>query len=342
MSLPAWHSDLEPGAMARAASWLRQARDAASTVVIAGHVSPDGDALGGVLALHLGLERFGLRSVPTVGEAPLKVPASLAELPGVDALLPPGALPSPDEVDLLITVDSASPERLGRVAAYLDAGVRTLVLDHHDTTTRFGDLRLVAPRAAASVQVVRALLAELDIPLDADIASALYVGLVTDTGRFGFPGTDRAVMELGGELIEAGAPHAELTARLYHNRSLGELRLLAIALERLTFVPEVALVHTHVTHDELAEVGLGLEALESVIDIVRTADLAEVALVLKPAAQGSWKGSLRSRGEVDVGAIAGLLGGGGHARASGFTATGEPQTIVARVTELLAGAADGS
>ncbi len=342
MTAPAWEGDLASDAMGAAVALLRDAREAGSTVVVAAHVSPDGDALGGALALHLGLARFGLPTIPTVGETPLKVPAGLAELPGVEALLPPGALPPPEEVDLLITVDAASPERLGRVADYLDAGVTTLVLDHHATSTAFGDVRLVAPSAAATVQVVRALLAELGVELDASIATGLYAGLVTDTGRFGFANTDRAVMELAGELIDAGAPHADLTARLYDTRSLGELRLLAHALSRLTYVPEVALVHAHVTHDELAEVGLGLEAVEAVIDIVRSADLAEVALVLKPAPEGTWKGSLRSRGGVDVGTLAGALDGGGHARAAGFSAEGPPERIVETVVALLEEAHGGS
>lgn len=330
-----WRSDIEEATWSSAVAWLRDVAERGDRAVIAAHVSPDGDALGGVLALHLGLMRLGLVTVPTVGESPLKIPAALAELPGVEDLLPPGALPPPAEVDLLITVDAASPERLGRVAAYLDAGVSCLVLDHHASSTGFGDLRLVAPSAAATVQIVAELLRELEVPLDRELATCLYAGLVTDTGRFGYPGTDGAVMALAGELLDAGVPHAELTAKLFDTRSLGALKLLGHALQRLSFTSEVALVHTHVTHDELVDVGLGLEAVEAVIDVVRSADVAEVALVLKPAPDGVWKASLRSRGKVDVGALAVRLGGGGHARAAGFTAQASPDEIVAQVIALL-------
>lgn len=342
MTVPAWASDLEPGALRAAADLLREKVEQGACVVVAAHVNPDGDALGGALALHLGLARLGLRSTPTVGEAPLKVPAALAELPGVGDLLPPGSLPRPGEVGLLITVDAASPDRLGRVASYLDAGVPCLKLDHHASSTDFGDLRLVAPGAAATVQIVAALLHELDVPLDRDIATCLYAGLVTDTGRFGYASTDRSAMELAGELIEAGAPHAELTTRLFDTRSIGELKLLGSALDRMVFEPDVAMIHSHVTHQELADVGLGLEALEAVIDVIRSADVAEVALVLKPAPDGTWKGSLRSRGEVDVGAIAAEFGGGGHARAAGFSSDDRPQEIVERVIALLRERADGT
>lgn len=335
MSGPPWLEDLEDGALETAATRLRAAAGRGDLAVVAAHVSPDGDALGGVLALHLGLRQLGLRTVPTVGESPLKIPAALAELAGVDDLLPPGALPPADEVDLLITVDAASPDRLGRVASYLEAEVPCLVLDHHATSTGFGDLRLVAPSAAATVQIVAELLRVLEVPFDRDLATCLYAGLVTDTGRFGYPGTDRSAMELAGELLEAGVPHAELTGRLFDTRSLGELKLLGHALQRLSFDPEVALVHTYVTHGELTGVGLGLEAVEAVIDVVRTADLAEVALVLKPAPDGAWKGSLRSRGRVDVSGVASRFGGGGHACAAGFTAEAEPDEIVREVVSLL-------
>ena len=342
MTVPSWVADLDPGALEAAAGLLRDAVDRGAQVVVAAHVNPDGDALGGALALHLGLAKLGLRSIPTVGETPLKVPAALAELPGVGDLLPPGSLPRPDEVDLVVTVDAASPDRLGRVASYLDAGVTCLKLDHHASSTEFGDVRVVSPGAAATVQIVAALLHELDVPLDRELATCLYAGLVTDTGRFGYASTDRSVMELAGELIEAGAPHAELTTKLFDTRSIGELKLLGRALERLAFEPDVALIYTHVTHQELSDVGLGLEALEAVIDVVRSADLAEVALVLKPAPGNTWKGSLRSRGHVDVGAVAARFNGGGHARAAGFSSQDPPNDIVDQVITSLRERTDGS
>jgi len=335
VSAPPWLDDVEPDAIDAAVGRIRQAVAAGERVVVASHVSPDGDTLGGALAMHLGLQRLGVRSTPTVGETPLKVPAALAELPGVPDLLPPAALPPPAEVDLLITVDVASRERLGRVTTYLDAGVACLVIDHHASADGFGDLEVIAPRAAAAVQVVDEILRRLDVPLDRDLATCLYAGLVTDTGRFGHTNTDGSVMQLAGRLIDAGAPHAEMISRLFDTRSLGELQLLAVALARLAFVPDVALVHTHVTHRELEEQGLGLEALEAVIDVVRSADLAEVAFVAKPAPDGTWRGSLRSRGRIDVGAIATQLGGGGHAMAAGFSTTLDPADVVAEVVARL-------
>ena len=330
-----WLADLDPSVVEDAVTWLADAAARGATVVIAAHVGPDGDALGAALALHLALSARGARTFPTVGEEPLKIPAPLSDLPGVGDLAAPATLPPPAEVDLLVTVDAASPARLGSVARYLDVDVPTLVIDHHTSSTGFGDLRLIAPSAAATVQVVAMLLDRLEVPIDREIATCLYVGLVTDTGRFGHAATDTAAMELGGRLLAAGVDHAELTRRLFDTRSLGELKLLGRALDRLEFVPGVALVHTHLTSEELAAAGSGFEATEALIDVLRSADVAEVALMLKPGPDGTWRASLRSRGTVDVGAIAAAFDGGGHAFAAGFTAEGTAHEVVDQVVALL-------
>jgi bifunctional oligoribonuclease and PAP phosphatase NrnA len=332
---PGWLWDIDPHAVDEATARLATAAHEGRTIVSAAHIGPDGDALGAALALHAALRDLGANSIPTVGEEPLKIPAPLVDLPGIGDLRVPSSLPAPDDVDLLVTLDAASPDRLGSVARYLDAGVPTIVVDHHASATPFGTLRLVAPRAAATVLIVDELLRRLGTPLTVEVATCLYVGLVTDTGRFGHASTDRAAMELGGRLLDAGVAHDELTRRLYGTRSLGELRLLGRALDRLTFVADVGLAHTHLTPEELAEAGASIEATEALIDVVRTADVAEVAMVLKPASDGTWRVSLRSRGGVDVGSLAERFGGGGHAYAAGFSATGAVQALVASVVDTL-------
>lgn len=331
-SPPSWLDDVDPHEVDGAVARLRRAAERGSTVVIAAHIGPDGDALGAALALHLALSARGAKTAPTWGEEPLRVPAAYADLPGVDDLVAPSDIDAA-EVDLLVSVDAASADRLGALRPLLDADVPTMVIDHHPTNTRFGDVHLVAPRAAATVVIVDELLRRLDVPLDVGIATCLYVGLVTDTGRFQHASTDRAAMELGGRLIEAGVPHEELTRRLFGTRTVGELTLLARALGRLTFVPEARLVHAFVTVADLEEAGAGMEAAEAIIDVVRTTDVAEVAVVAREDATTTdgWRVSLRSRGAVDVGRVAEQLGGGGHDRAAGFTGHGTYEQVLARI-----------
>lgn len=327
-----WRADLPPGALEKAVEQLREAARGGQVVVLACHVAPDGDALGGMLALHLALAELGAVSVPTWGEESLRVPAPYADLPGVDDVVGPSDLPG--EIDLLVTLDAASEGRLGTVAPLLDQDIPTIVIDHHTTNTGFGDVRLVAPSAAATVTVVEELVRRLGVRIGREIATCLYVGLVTDTGRFSHANTDRAAMELGGRLMEAGAPHEELGRRLFETRSLGELQVLGQALGRVELVSDVALAHTYVTAEELAEHGVGEDQLEGLVDLVRGVDVAEVAMVVKEAWDG-WRVSLRSKGGVDVGVIAESLGGGGHAQAAGFTATQGPPGVIEDVLDRL-------
>lgn len=330
--MTSWRADLDTEALPRAVARLEEAARTGAVVVLACHVAPDGDALGGMLALHLALRERGARSVPTWGEEPLRVPGHYEDLPGVEDLVAPGDLP--EDIDLLVTLDAASEERLGLVAPLLDTDVPVIVVDHHATNTGFGDLRLVAPSAAATVTVVEELVRRLGVAIGPAIATCLYVGLVTDTGRFQHANTDRAAMELGGRLLDAGAPHEELGRRLFERRSLGELRVLGAALARVALVEEVALAHTRVSAEELAEHGVTDDQLEGLVDLVRGVDEAQVALVMKQAWDG-WRVSLRSKGDVDVGALAEAIGGGGHRQAAGATFNDDPDRVLARIVDLL-------
>ncbi len=334
-TLAPWRDEVEDRELARATAQLRRAIDDHQRVVVAAHVAPDGDALGGALALHLALTDAGARSVPVVGEDPLVLPSSLAALPGADQVRGQAGLPPASEVDLLVSIDAASPDRIGAASDYLDAQVPTLMVDHHARGTGFGDVRLVAPGAAATVQLVAGLLDELELPVTPSVATCLYAGLVTDTGRFGHASTDASVMEFGARLLAAGADHVELTRRLFDERSIEELQLVGRALARLTYVPDVALVHTHLTHQELDASEGELADTEGIVDLLRSAEDAEVAVVLKPAPDGTWRVSMRSTGQADVGALATAFGGGGHAAAAGFSATGEQDELIGRIVAWL-------
>jgi bifunctional oligoribonuclease and PAP phosphatase NrnA len=327
---PRWIAAIEPAAWAAARTRLRRAVETRERVVIAGHVRPDGDALGSVLALHHALGAAGVRTVPAIGEHPVRLDAGMDRLPGIDALVDAAGLPPADQVDLLVTVDAASRGRLGAVADYLDAGVETIAYDHHARREAFGDLTCNAPEAAATVQLLALLLDELDLPVTADVAACLYVGLVTDTGRFSYAATDPSAMQLGARLLAVGVDQAAWTQALFETRPLDELAVLGTALARAELHPDVALVATHLEAGEL-----GAATAEGLIDLVRTVDRAEVALTLLPDGPGVWKGSLRSRGQVDIGRVAAALGGGGHRLAAGFTAEGTPAEVTERVVVLL-------
>ncbi len=265
------------------------------------------------------------------------VPRILRFLPGLDLLTPPESYPAEPEV--MISFDAASSDRLGTLAANAAKARELVVLDHHSSNTRFGTTHLVDPGAAATAAVAERLIGRLGVPLTHDIAVDLYVGLVTDTGSFKYAATTPDVHALAGRLLATGI-RPELIAREVWDRApFGYLPVLSAALGRARLETEVAgglgMVWTTVTRADRAAHGLPYDLLESVIDVVRRTDEAEVAIVFKEDDDGTWQVSTRSKGRVDVGLACVALGGGGHPTAAGFTLHGEVEPTVARLRELL-------
>lgn len=328
-----------PGSVAAIAAdeWDRAAGaiEKAETVCLACHVCPDGDALGSMLAFAQALRAVGKPFTASFG-GEFVVPRILRFLPGLDLLTPPDAYPA--EPDVMVTFDAASRDRLGSLAAHASKAREVIVLDHHSSNTRFGTTHLVAPATAATVVITERLIARLGVPLTHDIALALYVGLVTDTGSFRYSVTTPEVHELAGRLLAIGVRPDVVAREIWERAPFGYLSVLAAALGRVCLEPAAAgglgMVWTTVTRADRAAGGLPYDTIEGVIDIVRRTDEAEVAVVFKEDDEGAWQVSTRSRGHVDVGRACVALGGGGHALAAGFTYHGEVEHALQRLREL--------
>jgi phosphoesterase RecJ-like protein len=314
-------------------SWddaTRLLRDA-DEVALACHVSPDGDALGSMLALGLALRSLGKRPLASWGSRPFAVPARYAYLPTGGLLTDPDDFP--EAPDLLVTFDTGSVERLGTLRAGAEKAGTLVVVDHHPSNTRYGDVHLVDPTAAATAVLVAALVDRLGVPLDADIATCLYTGLSTDTGSFTFGATTPDVHALAGRLLATGIDHDAIARSIWDTNRFGYLRLLGEVLGRAVLEPR--LVWTWVSADDLARHGVTLDEVEGVIDVLRTAAEAEVAVVCKQEPGGRYAVSLRCKGRVDVGAVATALGGGGHRLAAGFTSDADVPATIDRIREML-------
>jgi bifunctional oligoribonuclease and PAP phosphatase NrnA len=300
------------------AAVLAEAADARCTVVLSGHVQPDADALGSTLALAEALRRRGATVVPTFPN-PFTLPPSLGWLPGAEGLVPSSAVPS--SPDVFVSLDAASPARLGELAPLLDAARTSVVVDHHASNPGFGDVRLIDGAAPATVSLVADLLDELGVTVDRDLATCLYAGLAADTGSFRFGNTRPETHELAARLLATGIDHAAISRRLFDTAPFGWLGLLSAVTGRAVLEPEVGagLVWTWSSTAEAAAHGLPGEQLEALVDVVRSAEEADVACVLKGQDDGTWSVSLRSRGATDVARVAIALGGGGHTLAAGYT-----------------------
>src|ERR1039458_4221147 len=309
-----------------------KALDGAAEICLACHVRPDADALGSMLAVAPALRARSGRARPRViasfGDAPFEVPRILRFLPGLELLSPPEAYPGQPEV--MVTFDAASPDRLGLLEPCAVRAGELIVLDHHASNTGFGSVRLVDPAAAATAVLADELISRLGVPLSAGIAMGLYAGLVSDTGSFRFAATSPLVHEMAARLLAIGIDPGAVAHELWDRAPFGYLGLVSAA------AGGHGLVWTTVTRTDRAASELSLDAAESVIDVVRRTDEADVAVVLKESDDRQWQVSARSKGKVDVGSACVALGGGGHARAAGFIGAGSAAATVAALREQLA------
>ena len=323
------------------AEWQRavEVLSGATEVALACHVDPDGDALGSLLAFQRFLRSRGVRTwaswgSPTTQRAPLMVPPQYTFLPGLDDLV--AAEDFPEAPSVLVVFDCSTRQRLGTLSGSAERAGTVIVVDHHASGTPFGDVRLVDGQAAATAVLVAELVARMGGELDKDMATCLYVGLVTDTGRFQYASTTPEVMRLGAELIAHGIDHAAINRQVWDTHSFGYLKVLGRALERAKMIPEAALAWTVVYQDDLDDLGISLAETEGLIDTLRAVEAAEVTMVAKEQDDRRWRVSLRSRGGIDVGKLTQRLGGGGHTFIAGFVGSGSIDDVVDSVCGALA------
>ncbi|MFN8222551.1 MAG: bifunctional oligoribonuclease/PAP phosphatase NrnA [Gaiellales bacterium] len=318
--------------------------DAAVAVLLEGdrfavttHENPDGDAYGSLLALHLALQALGKDSVMVVGDQPIPIEYRLLDLSRHGLLTAP-----PEDIAsrTLIAVDCAQESRIS-AKGLSELTPVALNVDHHHDNTRFGAVDLVVGDASSCGEVLADVFAAAGVELTPEIALALYVALVTDTGRFQYGNTTPKSLRLAATLVEAGAPLGEIFRSVYESVEFPRLKLLGKALESATLHDGNRVVFAVLTRADFASVGASEPDSEGVIDTLRSVVGTELACLVRelpPGGEMRCKGSLRaSTSELDVSAIARLFKGGGHRQAAGFSSEldleGVRETVLAAYRE---------
>src|SRR5437764_9121369 len=291
------------------------------------HENPDGDALGSILATKLALDSLGKDTAMYLyGDAPLPLEYSfmpfeeLRREPPVDAA-----------ERVLVALDCANEDRLGQDVSLLEQAPLTIDIDHHHDNTRFGEITLVVSDASSTGEVLRDVFAELGVGLTPEIAEALYIALVTDTGRFQYTNTTPKAFRLAAELVEAGADVHRVFQGVYETVQFAKLKLLARALERAQVYEGGSIVVSYLLRTDFGEVGAAEPYSEGIIDYLRAVEGAEMSVLIRepPRSDGPLRRvSLRaSVDELDVSAIARKSGGGGHRQAAGFSSEASIEEI---------------
>ena len=282
------------------------------------HENPDGDALGSLLAMHRILEALGKDSVMFLAAKEFPLPVEYRFLPLEEVFHEPPA----DIADrVVIFLDCGNIDRVP--AGFLQNGQNKVInVDHHHDNTCFGTINLVDVEASCTAEILYDLSGPLDVRLTPEMANALYVGLVTDTGKFMYENTDARSHLMSAGLIEAGVQVNEIYRRLYEHAPVEKLKLLARALDGIVLRDDGRLAITYISTEDYTATGASEALTEGIIDHLRTIDGTLVAAVVRDQADGGRaerKVSMRSTdGQVDVSAIARVHGGGGHRRAAGF------------------------
>ena len=296
--------------------------------LLTAHEGPDGDALGSLLGMHHLLTALGKDSVMFLTAKEFPLPIEYRFLPLEEVFHEPPA----DMADrTAIFLDCGNIDRMP--VDFLNEGAHEIInIDHHHDNTHFGDLNLVDVDASCTAEIVYELALLLGVRITPEMASALYVGLITDTGKFMYDSTNARTHRIAADLIEAGVAVDDTYRRLYEHVPIEKIRLVARALNGIQRHCDERLVLAYITAEDYEATGAGEEMTEGIIDHLRSIEGAQIAALIRDLGdrgRAARKVSLRSSsGEVDVSAIARKKGGGGHKRAAGFSTDLELDQLV--------------
>ena len=320
-----------------------------SRFLLACHERADGDALGSLLGLGLSLRSLGKSSIMY---SPGGVPGTYRFVAHREEIV--GSLEgvSPEEVEVVVCLDCDGLPRAGELSDWLGrqglpvagcgkerlrraGGQRPLIvdIDHHEPERGFGDVRLIAPQAAATAILVHGILVEMEAAISPEVATHLLMGIYLDTGSLRYDNTNEEVFCIAGELTALGADPAFVARGLYETKTLPALHLLGRALSGANLAAGGELIFARLTQGDFEEAAATREETEGIIDLLRADRGSSVAALFIQYDGQEVKVSLRSKGRIDVAAIASRHGGGGHARAAGFTLPGPLKESVPAVID---------
>jgi len=312
----------------------------ASDILVTSHTAPDGDAVGSLLAMGLALAAMGKRVV-LYNESP--IPAVYRFLPGSERIVHEV---DPSRFDTAVVLDCSDLARVGRIRDAVEKMPLVVNIDHHITNAEFGTCQLVETDACATTEIVYRLITAMKVPIDQDIATCIYTGILTDTGSFRFSNTNQAAFDISNRMIAIGVNPFHVAQHVYGTYSLGRIKLLNLALDSIEISPNRKISLMSVTQNMLRETGTQLEDADGLINYAKRIQDVRVAVMIQEMPQENgvsqnhrrhYHVSLRSDGTIDVAAIATRFGGGGHANAAGFSVVSTLPELKANLMHLMSG-----
>lgn len=303
----------------------------AKTILIAGHLRPDGDCTGACVAIYHYLHNaYPEKEIMVYLE---KLPENFRFM-DPEGKIVSTKLPKED-VDLFFAMDCSSSDRLGDAEKYFFGAKRTMCVDHHVSNENYAKENVVDSKASSTCQVLFELMDEEEI--DQKIAEALYIGIICDSGVFRYSNTSRRTMEIAGILMEKDIPYSKYIDECFYQRTYIQTQLMGRTLLTSMRLMDKKCIVATITRRMMEFYGAKTEDIEGIIDQLRVTKGIEVAILLHEIGEQEYKVSMRSNDYIDVSQIAVYFGGGGHVKAAGCTMRGSVHDVVNNITELIEG-----
>ncbi|MDD2510016.1 MAG: bifunctional oligoribonuclease/PAP phosphatase NrnA [Syntrophomonas sp.] len=295
--------------------------------LLVGHKAPDGDCIGSLLGLYLGLEAMGKRVGILLSDP---VPPIYHYLTAVEQVKQPGEIQS--QPPNLIFLDCSDEQRVGQETfALIQHRNCSINIDHHQSNNFFGDFNYIDASAAATAEIITELLLHMQVNINAAMADALLAGIIMDTGSFLNANTTGKTLRIAAELLNFGASVNLARINLFESKSRKELLMLQRALQHLDFTADGRIAWMSLPYQEMADIGAEDLYPEGLINYTRMIEGVEVGILFREMPAGKIKVGFRSRGQVDVAALAQKFGGGGHRQASGAQCEGKLEEVKSTV-----------
>ena len=301
----------------------------AEKIVILTHESPDGDAVSSSLSVRLALKQLGKDADVIIPE----YSKDFKFLPDADKILVESPI---KQYDLAISVDCSDLKRLECEKEYFETAKRTIQIDHHSVNSMFADLNYVDPVSPACCQVLIGMFEYFGIEINKDLGTCILTGILTDTGGFQYAGVTPETFEFASELLRKGVNISQICQRVLRNKTKANCELTKLLYDRMEFFEDGKIVISYLNLEDYEATNALMGDDEGLVEIERDIEGVEVAVLLKEKeGENGYKGSLRSKENVNVSDICLLLGGGGHARAAGCFVSGTLEQVKAKVLNAI-------
>jgi phosphoesterase RecJ-like protein len=299
-------------------------------VGITGHIRPDGDCIGSIMALY----NYLIENMPGiyVDVYAQRVPENFNYLKNIDKVIVD--YPDTDKIyDVMICLDSSDLERIGEADKYFKAAKRTICIDHHISNDNYADVCHVVADASSTCEVLYDLFEDDEI--SKEVAEALYTGIIHDTGVFKHSNTSKHTLEVTGCLINKGVGFSKIIDESFYMKTFLQNQILGICLLNAKMTLNNKVIYSYIDMETMTKNKAVPSDLDGVIDQLRVTEGVEVAILLHETSEGEYKVSMRSNNDVNVSEIAVSFGGGGHIKAAGCSIKGDVDSIISSLVEKI-------